>query len=340
MVIQFADISHHNAYDPKLPIGSRDTSDLRAYKAAGHERIAIKISEDIDFADEAAKDRWNLARQLGLKRIGYHFLRNHVSGAAQADYFNNLIHQYGGLVETDTLCLDTEDTKTPDLALTATLNFLERMVATGHKTGIVYSGKWYLDPHTITASHFPTGWRQLWLSDYAGNLDLPNGWSLSQVVARQFTNNATVPGLGKEIDYSQVLKEWIDMGLTTDDLKQIETTVDNLLKSRLLSHVTTVEQDPKLNPHNLADILERFGQWLSLNKGNKIFDSNSVTDDFSVATQLKSVNTELANIKNFVSSIMSPVPGITLDQLRQLIKEEVIEAVKEIAANAPQPESK
>lgn len=201
MTAKFADISHYQG-----------SVDLVAYKAAGYDRIAMKVSE-ANFWDNTFFDRWRQAGQLGLARVGYHFLRNDIAGSIQFDTMINAIAQADPLAPGDRLCLDVEDPR-PGMTARATAaakQFFDAAVVRGYSSGWIYSGKWYLEPAGFSALSAPVGWRNLWISDYSSDvIQLPSGWSQEQLVACQYTDNAQVPGIGSS-DADFVIKEWLDM---------------------------------------------------------------------------------------------------------------------------------
>lgn len=221
---QFADTSHHNGVD------------LKAYMQAGHERIVLKATEDTGFVDPTFSARWTGAGALGLARVAYHFLRNQSPGDKQFAHFNSVVPP---LTAFDLLCLDVEDTDTPGDAATQTIAFVKSAVAAGYHNGLIYTYKRYADTRHITAGMLPAGWRQLWLADYTASqadsdIELPNGWARSQVLARQFTANATVPGITSPCDYNRVIKDWLpttpgDDGMATwsdQDSANLATVAD------------------------------------------------------------------------------------------------------------------
>src|SRR5690242_13888471 len=93
----FADISHHNG-----------AVNLAVYDAAGHDRFALKATEDTGFVDSAFAARWAAGAAMG--RMPYHFLRNHSPGAQQFAHFNAVVPPLG---KRDMLVLDVEDIDTP-----------------------------------------------------------------------------------------------------------------------------------------------------------------------------------------------------------------------------------
>ena len=198
----FADISHHNG-----------SVNLSVYKASGHDRFALKASEDTGFVDSAFSNRWAEGGRLGLARMPYHFLRNHSSGTDQFKHFNSVVPSLG---KRDMMVLDVEDIDTPGDAAAQTIAFCKAAVSAGYTRGIIYTYKFYANDRSITAGMLPAGWRQLWLADYKSavldkNIVLPNGWTRTQVVARQFTDKALVPGIGLS-DYNRVYRDWLTAG--------------------------------------------------------------------------------------------------------------------------------
>jgi lysozyme len=199
----FADLSHHNA-----PV------DLAAYKAAGHDRVVLKATEGTFFVDPTFTTRWKQAKQVGLARVAYHFARAKFNGADEFDHFLSVVNAAGGLGPRDRLCLDVEDSDTPNRAGANAREFAARAVQRGVMTGLVYSYRYYMINHAVAPSQFPPGWRQLWLADYtAGQADtaieLGAGWDRSQVVARQYTDKATFAGVNGTCDGNRVVKDWL-----------------------------------------------------------------------------------------------------------------------------------
>lgn len=218
----FADLSHHNS-----------TVDLAVYAAAGYRRVIHKATEGTDYVDPTFSSRWREAGRLGLARVAYHFARAKFNGADEFDHLAATVAAAGGLGPRDRLCLDTEDTETPQHAKLNAIQFTNRAISRGYSTGLIYTGKWYADPNGITSSIFPPGWRGLWLSDYTPgqadeDIELPAGWSRDDLVARQYSSTATAAGIGT-CDMSRVLNDWLpmegsdDMPLTDADLDAVWT---------------------------------------------------------------------------------------------------------------------
>lgn len=225
MAVTYADLSHHQG-----------SVDLAAYARAGHDRVMLKCTEGTGFLDTTFTARWRQAGTLGLKRGAYHFLRNALPGAEQWAWFISAVRRAGPLQPGDWLCLDSEDPATPGRAVAASQEFTRAATLAGFVDGEVYTGRWYADPNGLTAAVFPVGWRRLWLSDYTpAQVALPAGWTQAQLVALQFTDKATVPGIGTPCDYNRVVNDWHttedDMALTPAEtalLADIKAGVDDL----------------------------------------------------------------------------------------------------------------
>jgi GH25 family lysozyme M1 (1,4-beta-N-acetylmuramidase) len=213
-VIRFADVSHYQG-----------DVDLAAYMAAGHDRIALKVSEGTGFVDPAFAGRYRWLRDHNKPALLYHYDRAKFSGIDQFDFFLTAIATVGPPRDFDLLCLDSEDTSFPLGARRSATEFTTRAVQRGYPMGCVYTGKWYADPNRITADAVAQGWRQLWLSDYRESvaddaIPLPVGWTRSQVLARQYTPQASVPGVGGACDYNRLFLDWateVDMPLSDED---------------------------------------------------------------------------------------------------------------------------
>jgi lysozyme len=214
-VTTFADLSHHQA-----------GVSVTAY-AAAHDRVALKATEGTGYVDPTFTDRWRAAGAAGLARVAYHFDRAAFDGAAQCDWLLGAVARAGGAGPRDLLCLDSEDTATPAQASASAAAFTRRAAAAGYP-GCVYTGRWFANPYGITAGVLHPSWRRLWLSDYTASHDdatmpLPVGWDRGQVLARQFTDRATVPGVTGPCDYSRVLIDWINTGDDSMSASEVAT---------------------------------------------------------------------------------------------------------------------
>ena len=221
----FADTSHFQRVD------------LAAYASGGYDRICMKatggaLDGTLRFVDSTFAARWRQAGQLGLARVAYHFARNNNTGGDEFAWCWSQIQAAGGMTSRDVLCYDQEDNR-PGMTVWAAQRareFTAAAVRAGVTTGWIYSGCWYLDPAGLTSAMLPAGWRQLWISDYtAGQADaaieVPSGWTRAQIVARQYTDNTSYPGIPAPCDGNRVLREWLEtyMPLSDSDLNAIAT---------------------------------------------------------------------------------------------------------------------
>lgn len=229
----FADIAHH-----------QDNADLTAYRDAGFEIVAIKatggaIDGELRYVDPTFNVRWRMAGVLGLTRIAYHFARNNNSGADEFAWCWSQLQAAGGLAANDVLCLDQEDNTTPAMVAAArqrSIQFVNAAIEAGIGYGWIYSGVWFLRQTGLTASDLPVGWRNLWLSDYSSgqadaDIELPPGWAREHVVARQYSDNASWPGIPGPCDANRVIRDWrTDGGLSMADAGSLEAQLTTLTR--------------------------------------------------------------------------------------------------------------
>jgi GH25 family lysozyme M1 (1,4-beta-N-acetylmuramidase) len=261
-VITFADVSHYQ------------TVDLAAYKAAGYDRIVMKATGGatdgtLHFGDSTFATRWREAGRLGLARVAYHFARNNNTGGDEFAWCWSQIQAAGGMTARDVLCYDSEDNRSPALirlAAQRAREFTAAAVRAGVTTGWIYSGKWYLDPAGLGAAQLPAGWRQLWISDYTpgqpdGQIEVPTGWARSQIVARQYTDAANLPGV-PNTDANRVIREWLpqedNMPTAAEVAHELATDTEFLLAIR--QQLITALADPthqylqdELSPIKIAE---------------------------------------------------------------------------------------
>jgi len=200
--------------------------DLDTYTRSGRDRLLVKASEGTGYTNPLFAIWWQRAKTLGLARGAYHFARpSQSSGTAEADHFVAAVEGAGGAGPRDWVCLDAEDPNDhANLGGRHAADFANRLVQHGYPTGVIYSGTWYATPVGLTAGILPPGWRRLHLATYNtavadSAMPLPAGWDRTQVVARQYTNQAVQPGIPGKSDSSRVLREWLPTlgGLVLDD---------------------------------------------------------------------------------------------------------------------------
>lgn len=238
-MIGFADISH---YQP--------TVDLDAYRRAGYDRIVMKATQGRTGVDPTFAARWRRAGELGLARGAYHFAESNDDGAADFDHFLSTVNAAGGFGPRDVPILDSEDTAAVARADEHAREFTTRAVARGFPVGLLYTGRWYADPANLRPDDLAPGWRQLWISDYGTATDdaiaLPAGWSRDQIVARQYTSTATIPGVTGRCDANRVLKEWITVALTKADAELVAKALVPYLQEIATGAGNSVDDNPLL----------------------------------------------------------------------------------------------
>lgn len=221
----YADVSHYQ------------TMNLDAYWAK-HDRLAMKVTEGTGYVDPTFGDRYADAVRRGRPTKLYHFDRARFAGEDQFDFYVSQIRRVRPAgprpFPLDLLCLDSEDTDTPSQAAASAHAFSYRGAAQGYP-GSQYTGVWYANPYGLTASVLHPTWRRQWLSDYGATSDLnvrqPNGWTRAQLIGRQWTDRATIPGITGTADYSRVINDWLTVtpqedGMTQEDQDAINAHTD------------------------------------------------------------------------------------------------------------------
>lgn len=245
--MNFADLSHHQS-----------ALNITVYKVS-RPRIALKCTEGTGFTDNRFAERWKAAKDAGLARIAYHYQRVDTDPVAQWVHCIDTVKAAGGLTSRDRICLDVEDVAgttnnvKPGAAKNAAL-FCQAAVADGVPEGLVYSGNWYLRPNQITASVFPAGWRNLWISEYStkgdAEITVPMGWAREMIVARQYTASGHVAGVDGLCDDSRVLRDWLTVSApatnTEDDGMTADPQVLDLLSKIVANTAATAANVEKI----------------------------------------------------------------------------------------------
>lgn len=208
--LYFADISSNNP----LP-------NLAAYVAAGHKWLARKVTEGTGyrwFEGDAVADE---AHQRGLHLFHYHWLTPEPVSAQAASFIGAVkAHLKPG----DKLMTDFERSPQPDPVdsiRAAQIRDFNHLVTTALPDNelTVYTGNWYLDGKPACQAE-TRRWPVI-LSDYTDAADeqINNRYGLDLIV-RQLTDRATVPGFSAPVDYNHWLKppkEEDDMPKWMDD---------------------------------------------------------------------------------------------------------------------------
>jgi GH25 family lysozyme M1 (1,4-beta-N-acetylmuramidase) len=207
-----------------------DFADLSAYQgivdlatyAAAHDRVGLKLSEGASFVDVDFAARWQGAGQLGLARLAYHFMDADVDAASQAAHFAGELAAVGGLGPRDRPVVDAERGN-GTAARDEVLALVGALAAGGYPSGILYASPSWLADTGLTAAMLPAGWQALWIADYGVTAPpIPAGWQAGQIVAWQYTDAGTAPGVPGPVDLSRVLNDWIGGAMVTDQSVQAD----------------------------------------------------------------------------------------------------------------------
>lgn len=209
------DVSHHQEdRSPRVDV------DLAAYKAAGGVRVGLKATQGTTYTDPYFTRWYTWAHDLELATVPYHFAENEDSPAGDFAHFKRTVTAAGGLRAGvapdgwpwDYPSLDNEDVPDQARAEGFTRGWGTAALDAGWWYGNLYTGVWYGRPAQLTPDDLPAGWQWLWLSDYTSAPDsaitLPPGWGRAQLFARQYTSQASVPGIAGPVDASRTLGTW------------------------------------------------------------------------------------------------------------------------------------
>lgn len=179
--------------------------DPRAYKTAGHSMICLKATEGHDFTDPAVASRTREAHAVGLDVFVYHFARpSNNTPEAEGKHFATVVKSLG-LTPHDRLVLDWEDPKWDGHPGAANwiMRFAQEVGRHGCTLRVLYSGGPYVQGGGVISTPKDHTGKPLrfWLAAYATN---PERYSpkWADLWAVQFTDKATVPGIGNPCDYS------------------------------------------------------------------------------------------------------------------------------------------
>lgn len=156
-----------------------------------------KLTEGDGYVNPTAAHNWSGMRSAGLARGCYHFARPDANGAeAEADFFCDTFLGLGDQQPGDILALDLED-GTGDLGPWA-LAWLRRVEARLGWRPIVYTGRWFIDGHNLSA-YSDLGAYGLWLAAYqAEQPEPPAPWALTAFW--QYSDAGQVAGIAGNVD--------------------------------------------------------------------------------------------------------------------------------------------
>lgn len=173
----------------------QDWPDWAAVAASGRTFAWTKATEGLGYVNPYLARNWPAIRSAGLTRGAYHFGHGELDPLLQADFF---LSHVPDLQPGDLLALDLEEG--PGNLLQWALAFLGRVAQQVGFRPLLYSGRWFLDPHGVEGSADLAQYA-LWLSGYQANTPaLPPGWST--LAMWQFTDASYIPGINGPCDES------------------------------------------------------------------------------------------------------------------------------------------
>lgn len=309
--MNFSDTSHNNP----------DPFNLQKYKASGRDRIVIKATERTTFTDPKFVERFNEAGSLGLGRLTYHFARCGNNGAKEFDHYLSVLKKSDfDYHNDDWMILDVEDKDTPGYLQKARQNaiaFTRAAAEAGFQNGLIYSYRRYLSDVGLVANDLPPGWRRLWIATYTVGLDddkvaLPPGWSRDQVVARQYTDKASVPGLTGDIDDNRVIIEWMnkrqqppvgDWWNSVDEATAQKTMENAVKKVFRISDQMALAQGTDRNDNFFASTTKTLQT-----DHNTLNEIKEIIDSIDVDADKDAIVTKIEEVKSIVSNATTVVP--------------------------------
>lgn len=174
--------------------------DWEAVKQRGGASFGVcKATEGQTYTDPSFARNWAAMKAARLPRVAYHFARPGRNLAAdEARHFAKIVKRHGYDGANDLLALDveTENSETLDEWCDEFFAELRRLMPL--RAEIVY-----------TYSYFrqwkPRPNRKLWIAAYGSSYTLPKGWESSQVIAWQYTDRETWPGVAGPCDSNRAI---------------------------------------------------------------------------------------------------------------------------------------
>jgi GH25 family lysozyme M1 (1,4-beta-N-acetylmuramidase) len=168
--------------------------------------VIVKLSEGTNYRNEFRRQQRQGAHAAGIKSVGlYHYGRpSKNSGSAEADYFLATVGEDGGVQPGEFYCLDMEDENLPANAdLDAyVLDFTGRLARSSGLSIVLYSGKWYADPHNLNRDP-KLAELGLWLASVGSLIPpTPEPWKSAgkSLLLWQYNWHGRVPGIVGDVD--------------------------------------------------------------------------------------------------------------------------------------------
>lgn len=189
------DVSHHN-----------DVQDWNAVRGNGITYALLKVTESVDYVDDASAGYADGARGAGVAAGGYHFARPGDVGA-QVAHFADRLGERGLLAPGSTWpALDMEAEGLGDAN-----GFIADFIAgfrqrTGVHGMLVYSNlNWFTD--VLRPDDWADDGVLLWIARYNGDPGNP-GWSHPRLGIHQHSNEGNVPGIAGGVDRNATVGEY------------------------------------------------------------------------------------------------------------------------------------
>ena len=152
-------------------------------QATGISFVMIKASE-ARYPDQLFQQHWAEAKQAGLLRGAYHFLRQATDPQQQVDVFLNAL---GGDPGELPPTLDIEDTRmtAPPAMATAAQLWLSAVENALHRKPLIYTAAWWWNPGMLIAGGYPD-WApnyDLWVASWPMKKSVP---TVTQIEQAQF----------------------------------------------------------------------------------------------------------------------------------------------------------
>jgi GH25 family lysozyme M1 (1,4-beta-N-acetylmuramidase) len=221
MILEGYDVSYHNGFD--IP----------------WEKVAfgcVRLSHGKG-ADTKAPEHLRRVRAADCLPVAYHYLRGDSPGFEQADFFWNLVQDYGG-ASSFGLAVDLEHLNAPaapwDRAVYRYryLDFLKRIRDLAGRTCLTYSYRHFLEWLDLTAAE--VGDSPLWLSDISGEAQVPKPWGDWTVHQYSYGPNNTLDHnrfRGSRDDFRRALglgpsQADMQLGVVADNVRRASGMVD------------------------------------------------------------------------------------------------------------------
>lgn len=160
--------------------------------------VVLKSTEGIDLKDKTFDVRWPKLKELGFVRGAYHFYVTEDDPLQQAKFFIESTPLEPGdlipIVDIEVVGHNTKENLYPNLK--QFLNALEKHYKV---KPIIYTSPKFWDKHF----HKHLSGYPLWIAQYdVDKPSLPEGWSTWHIW--QFTENATIEGVEKQVDLNRL----------------------------------------------------------------------------------------------------------------------------------------